>query len=268
MPSPFPGMDPYLEDPAFWPGFHARLIVAISAHLNRVLPKGLYVDIEEHLWLRDEDEDDEYQQLLGRADATINESRRSGSPSAKHRPGLALKAPSADVTVTRSAPRKMRYLKVVDSAKDRVITAIELLSPANKNRSQHYDAYVAKRQEFLAGKTSLVEIDLLRGGVRPPMFTDTPPVDDYYLFVCAADRFPRASIWAFGVRDRIPNLEVPLRSREPSAVLDLNGMVHATYDESRYVDRIAYWKQPKPPFRGGAKEWVDRRLTRLRKEHP
>ena len=67
--------------------------------------------------------------------------------------------------------------KVVDAAKDRVITAIELLSPANKNRSQHYDAYVAKREEYLAGNTSLVEIDLHRSGVRPPMFTDTPPVD-------------------------------------------------------------------------------------------
>ncbi|MBL8864440.1 MAG: DUF4058 family protein [Planctomycetia bacterium] len=268
MPSPFPGMDPYLEDPAFWPGFHARLIVSISSHLNRVLPKGLYVDIEEHLWLRDEDETDEHPLLVGRADVTVNESRRTGSASSKHRSGLTLKVPTANVTVTQLPPRKMRYLKVVDSAKDRVITAIELLSPANKNRSQHYDAYVAKREEYLAGNTSLVEIDLLRAGVRPPMFTDTPPVDDYYLFVCAADRFPRASIWAFGVRDRIPNLEVPLRPREPSAVLDLNGMVHATYDENRYSERIEYSKQPKPPFRGGAKEWVDRRLTRHRKEHP
>ena len=267
MPSPFPGMDPYLEDPAFLPGFHARLIVGISTQLNRVLPKGLYVDIEEHLWLRDEDEFDEYRVLVGRADATVNESRRLGSTSPKHRPRLELEEPSALVKVTQFAPRKVRYLKVVDAAKDRVITAIELLSPANKNRSQHYDAYVAKREEYLAGNTSLVEIDLHRSGVRPPMFTDTPPVNDYNLFVCAADRFPNASIWAFGVRDRIPNLEVPLRSREPSAVLDLNGLVHATYDENRYGDRIDYSKSPKPPFRGSAKEWVDRRLTRHRKEH-
>ncbi|MBW3540169.1 MAG: DUF4058 family protein [Planctomycetes bacterium] len=26
MSSPFPGMDPYLEDPAFWPDFHSTFI--------------------------------------------------------------------------------------------------------------------------------------------------------------------------------------------------------------------------------------------------
>ncbi|MGL6095598.1 MAG: DUF4058 family protein, partial [Fimbriiglobus sp.] len=31
MPSPFPGMDPYLEDPAYWSGFHSRLVVGLSA---------------------------------------------------------------------------------------------------------------------------------------------------------------------------------------------------------------------------------------------
>ncbi|MBV8886966.1 MAG: DUF4058 family protein [Chroococcidiopsidaceae cyanobacterium CP_BM_RX_35] len=30
MPSPFPGMDPYLEQPALWSSFHSRLIVAIA----------------------------------------------------------------------------------------------------------------------------------------------------------------------------------------------------------------------------------------------
>ncbi len=268
MPSPFPGMDPYLEDPAFWSGFHTRFIVAISTQLNRVLPKGLYVDIEEHLWLRDESDAEGDQHLLGRADVTVNEARETDTVIGKNRSRLNLKAPSALVTVTQLPPRKLRYLKVVDSSKDRVITAIELLSPANKNRSKHHDAYVAKREEFLVGHTSLVEIDLLRSGVRPPLFTDTPPVNDYYLFVCSSERFPRASIWAFGVRDRIPNLEVPLRPQEPSAVLDLNSMVHSTYDENRYTERIDYSKQPKPPFRGSAKEWLDRRLTRYRKEHP
>src|SRR5438105_3073551 len=37
MPSPFPGMDPYLESPAFWSDFHARFInywcEALSDHL-------------------------------------------------------------------------------------------------------------------------------------------------------------------------------------------------------------------------------------------
>ncbi|MEH2128789.1 DUF4058 family protein [Nostoc sp.] len=32
MPYPFPGMNPYLEEPELWPGVHGRLIVAMSDH--------------------------------------------------------------------------------------------------------------------------------------------------------------------------------------------------------------------------------------------
>ncbi|PSR14682.1 hypothetical protein C8255_23845 [filamentous cyanobacterium CCP3] len=30
MPSPFPGIDPYLEQATFWSSFHSRLIVALA----------------------------------------------------------------------------------------------------------------------------------------------------------------------------------------------------------------------------------------------
>lgn len=40
MPSPFPGMDPYLESPDLWPDVHLELIRDIRAALNpHVLPK-------------------------------------------------------------------------------------------------------------------------------------------------------------------------------------------------------------------------------------
>jgi hypothetical protein len=40
MPSPFPGMDPYLEQPTFWSAFHSRLIVAIADALAPQLGTG------------------------------------------------------------------------------------------------------------------------------------------------------------------------------------------------------------------------------------
>ena len=45
MPSPFPGMDPYLEDPAHWRGVHAALIVACYETLNALLPDGFIARI-------------------------------------------------------------------------------------------------------------------------------------------------------------------------------------------------------------------------------
>ncbi|MGL6094387.1 MAG: DUF4058 family protein, partial [Fimbriiglobus sp.] len=38
MPSPFPGMDPYLEDPTYWGGFHTNLYTGIQRALNQTLP--------------------------------------------------------------------------------------------------------------------------------------------------------------------------------------------------------------------------------------
>jgi hypothetical protein len=46
MPSPFPGMHPYLEQPVFWSEFHNRLIVAIAdAIVPSLLPR-YYVGVE------------------------------------------------------------------------------------------------------------------------------------------------------------------------------------------------------------------------------
>src|SRR6266849_343752 len=49
MPSPFPGMDPYLEDPDEWRGFHARLIVSVSDTLARYVPPQFIVRIKERV---------------------------------------------------------------------------------------------------------------------------------------------------------------------------------------------------------------------------
>ena len=37
MPSPFPGMDPYLEDPHRWPGVHLFLIAVFNMILLNLL---------------------------------------------------------------------------------------------------------------------------------------------------------------------------------------------------------------------------------------
>src|SRR6516164_3807504 len=49
MPSPFPGMDPYLE--AHWRDVHARLIIYASDALQGVLPSALRARVEERVLL-------------------------------------------------------------------------------------------------------------------------------------------------------------------------------------------------------------------------
>jgi hypothetical protein len=57
MPSPFPGMNPYLEQPIFWSEFHSRLIVAMADALApKLLPK-YYIGVETRTYLGFADEE-------------------------------------------------------------------------------------------------------------------------------------------------------------------------------------------------------------------
>ena len=47
-------MDPWLEDPAEWPGLHHLLISAAAGNLNGQLkPLGYYVKVDERIWLEE-----------------------------------------------------------------------------------------------------------------------------------------------------------------------------------------------------------------------
>jgi hypothetical protein len=50
MPSPFPGMDPFLEDSDEWSTFHARLIVALSNQLADAVAPDFFVRMEQRLY--------------------------------------------------------------------------------------------------------------------------------------------------------------------------------------------------------------------------
>lgn len=47
MPSPFPGMDPYLERPSRWSGFHKSFVVSLSFALNSALPETYVAEVDE-----------------------------------------------------------------------------------------------------------------------------------------------------------------------------------------------------------------------------
>jgi len=67
MPSPFPGMDPYLEQPAFWSSFHSRVIVAIASAIKAMLDPQYYVEVETRTYYSDDDNS----VLIGIPDASV-----------------------------------------------------------------------------------------------------------------------------------------------------------------------------------------------------
>ena len=68
MPSPFPGMNPYLEQPAFWSSFHTRLMVAIADTVAPQLRPNYYIEVETRTY-QDQEEPEEI--LVGIPDAAV-----------------------------------------------------------------------------------------------------------------------------------------------------------------------------------------------------
>jgi len=250
MPSPFPGMDPYLEG-FLWPDAHGSLIYTIRAALAARLPKGYFANIDQYLWLAEGDEE-KRPTRRGKPDAFV-----SNGPT-RDRPAGSVVTAEPTTRVRLPLPkrvRKKRYIRLIDTEDRRVVTVVELLSPSDKLPKQDRAHYLLKRNEYLGAGVNLVEIDLLRKGHRVPMGEPDPPDADYYLMVSKADEYPEAEVWAFTVREVIPVVPVPLRSGEAIA-LDLRGCLDKAYDESHYANQIDYTQPADPPLRKPDAEWA------------
>jgi hypothetical protein len=139
-------------------------------------------------------------QILPRYDARLEEYHLSNKPE----PGIA-----------RHSPRTQRRLRIIHLPTERVVTALELLSPANKVPGEGgLDAYLEKRAELLACQCNLVELDLLRGGHRLPM-SGPLPTADYYAFIGRVGKKPRCHVLGWHLRSLLPTIPIPLLAPDP-----------------------------------------------------
>src|SRR3954471_23839797 len=129
MPSPFPGMDPYLEDPAYWPDFHGNFLYRIRAELTRGLPARYVAEVDLYVWL--EWANPERRQRLGRPDAYVADRGSNGPQTAT---AVLAEPTAATTTLTLPVRRRQgpRHLQITDKEHNRVVTVVEMLSPSNK----------------------------------------------------------------------------------------------------------------------------------------
>ncbi len=257
MPSPFPGMDPYLESPTIWPDLHHELISEIRAALAlRVRPR--YVArVELRVYISDDDDP-------GRAalvpDVRVETSpKRKGTRKAKAEPALAVTQPLIVPTLMDEEIEEA-FLKIIEVESEELVTIIEVLSPTNKIRgSRGRTSFMAKRHEIMNSEVHWVEIDLLRGGV--PSVTD-PPLrpSDYRVLVSRADQRTRTRYWPIGVRQALPVIQIPLRGKDPEAQLDLGAVFRSAYDRAGYDMSVDYRKEPRPPLEGDDAKWASELL--------
>lgn len=250
MRSPFPGMNPYLENPELWSEVHSRLIVAIADDLSDHLSEKYRVAIEKRTYFSGGDDS----LLVGIPDVSVvgkqpEQSQLSATAT--------LTPPVEPITVTLPMAEEVqeRYLEIREVATGSVITAIEVLSPKNKRSGEGRQAYERKRNQVLASMTHLVEIDLLRGGQPLPILGTAK--SDYRILISRSDRRPSAQLYAFSVKQEIPRFSVPLAAGDEEPVLDLQAVLQQVYKRGRYYLAVDYTQPPQPSLSAADTIWAD-----------
>ena len=248
MSSPFPGMNPWLEQDALWHDFHTSLLTGMREAIAQEVAPRYYVALEEHVYIHEPPEP--VARFLGRPDLAIV---RTGAA------GVAASTAVMEAPVYTALPESLdvlheSYIEIRDTENERLVTVLELLSPSNKNAGYDRDAYIAKRRQYLLSDVNFIEIDLLRGGPRMPIEELTPC--DYYVLVKRATDRTRAGVWPIRLRDAIPTIPIPLRAPDPDARLDLQAVLHSVYDHAAYRHRI-YRGTPKPKLVADDAQWAE-----------
>jgi Protein of unknown function (DUF4058) len=233
MASPFPGMDPYLEDPAFWPDFHRTFINYWREAIADQLPENYEARIGEQVYLVEE-------------------------------PPSPRKLVEPEVVIILDEPSEP-YIEILHRPERTLVAMLELLSPANKEEPGRR-AYLTKRNAVLGQRVHLVELDLLLRGQRLPLERVLPPADYYYL-VYRSDHRPDCDVYAWNLREALPTLPLPLQKPDPDLLIDLAAVFHTTFERGRFSRSLRY-DEPLSMRRGKEeREWMRKTIASFKRRH-
>lgn len=222
MPSPFPGMDPFLEDEKLWPAFQHQFV----ACLNQVLLPGLV---------------DRYRARVGQRQYVT------------------------EMPLFTSIVREEHceeFIEVRQRVDGRLVTLIDLASPANKTTAAGRTAYLDRRREGRSQNASLVEIDLvLRGQPLLDYSRDGLPEWDYAVTVTRSTQPDRYEIYTTTLQKRLPRFKMPLASDDRDTVLDLQSVFTRCYDQGGFGGQVCYRDDPAVPLPDERRQWIEDLLS-------
>ena len=260
MRSPFPGMDPYLERSDLWPQVHNRLIIAIADTLTPQIAPRYRASIEERIYMADQP-----MEAVGITDVAVVPGQTESPAEFMAEPGVATLPKPLMVEVPMPMEVKERFLTIRATQNNEVVSVIEILSPSNKRIGLGRQTYKTKRQQILGSETSLVEIDLLRGGEPMPVFG--PLTETYRILVSRGAERPKAELYSFGLREVIPAFPVPLRLEDAEPTVQLQQLLEEVYERARFDLAIDYKAALTPKLSGEDAVWaLDRIDSKLLQE--
>jgi hypothetical protein len=221
MSSPFPGMDPYLEDEKRWPAFQPLLVHS----LYQMLLPGLM---------------DRYRARIGERDYASEEALFTSVIRQEH---------------------KEAFVEVRQRSDGRLITLIEVVSPANKITNQGRNLFLERRAEAKRTNAHTVEIDLvLQGPSLLESVKDANPTWDYAVVVTRWTHPDRYEVYSTTLQKRLPRFRVPLASDDRDTVLDLQAAVARAYDQGDFGKLIDYGRDPATRLSDENRRWLNERL--------
>lgn len=256
MPSPFPGMDPYLEG-ALWTTLHHGLATEIVRQLApKLRPRYVALPVERFVM------DMSSGVSVSTASVYLDVSVVEATPHADGQPQTA--AVVAPLRLSTVIPEAVPHvsIEIRDTRERQLVTAIEILSPTNK-RGEGRHEYLTKRQRILLSAAHLIEIDLLRVGDRVPMQQQLPD-QPYFIFLSRAEDRPLTDVWPIALSESLPSVPVPLLTGDADVVLELQAAFAAAYDLPGYDLIVDYSQPPDVPLAPKDAVWATNYLRETR----
>lgn len=279
MPSPFPGMDPYLEQSRWFRGLHNKLITYIEETIQPLLPAPYFALTEELIWL-------EASERFVEPDVDVlrPSGRRPESTRAWDEGGVATVVEEeveepvvVDTTREPDEERDEPYIEIYArrEGQDRLVTSIEILSITNKTLgSAGRQKFLEEQSEVLDGQVHLVEIDLLRGGAH----TSAVPLAlarekggnfDYHVSIRRFDRPREFLLYPIPLARKLPTIKVPLLPGGPDVKLSLHAVFQRAYDAGPYRRVVAYGVDSiDPPLNPRQQAWAKEVLSKAAESKP
>lgn len=258
MPSPFPGMDPYLEHPDIFSDFHDSFIAYLREVIQSQLPAPYFAAIGRRTWIQiserfigpDVQVLQQPAETEGAGGGVSLAVQPSAHPLVIHVPHDEQVEPLIEIYTGRGSDR-------------RLVTAIEVLSLSNKTPGQHgRDLYLRKQREILQSQVHSVEIDLLRGGehttaVPKDRFESAAVPYDYHVCIHHYDNLEDYFVYPFQLAETLPEISVPLLPGEEQVPVALQQVLQRTYDAGPYSREIDYQvDSPVPPLSADQSAWA------------
>ncbi|CUU34343.1 Protein of unknown function (DUF4058) [Armatimonadetes bacterium GXS] len=257
MGNPFPGMNPYLEDPSIWGDVHHTLISAIRRQLNRALPKGYVALIEERIYL-------ETVETFRRYVPDVTVSKPQIQSGEKGHPAAAIANLPVRIEI-QDEPVREPFIQVfcVRNRERRLVAVIEVLSPSNKTpHSEGRKLYLQKQHELLYSNVHLMEIDLLHYG-KHTVFVPYEALKrvrsewDYLIVLHRTEwSSTKADVWFVNLAESLPRVQLPLIEDDPEVVIDLQAAIDEVYEEGQYHELLDYSVDPPVKLPEAQLAWI------------